>query len=161
MSATTINTDLSSTTVSDDGSMECVLPNYNPGTLVPFGSAEDVLAYVASIQGREYFWTPKLPDEEKAAIAAAAASASIISAVQSRLDTWAQSHGYDSILSLCTYASSTVERFKAEGQNGVDKRDATWAALIGVMADVDAGTRQVPTGYADIEVDLPVLDWPG
>jgi hypothetical protein len=74
MSTTTVNPDLSSVTVSDDGTMECVLPNYNPETLIPFGSEDEVRSYAASIEGREFFWIPKLSDEEKAAIAAAAAS---------------------------------------------------------------------------------------
>lgn len=74
MSTTTVNLDLSSVTVNDDATLECVLPNYNPETLVPFGSESEVLAYAATIEGREHFWVPKLSDEEKAAIAAAAAS---------------------------------------------------------------------------------------
>lgn len=71
MSITTVNTDLSSLTVSDDGTRECVLPNHNPETLAPFLSEADVLAYVATIEGREHFWIPKLSDAEKAAVAAA------------------------------------------------------------------------------------------
>lgn len=74
MSTTTVNPDLSSITVNDDATLECVLPNYNPETLIPFGSEAEVLAYAATLEGREYFWVPKLSDEEKAAIAAAAAS---------------------------------------------------------------------------------------
>jgi hypothetical protein len=74
MSTTTVNPDLSSVTVTDDGTMECVLPNYNPETLIPFGSEDEVRAYASSIEGREFFWIPKLSEEEKAAIAAAAAS---------------------------------------------------------------------------------------
>jgi hypothetical protein len=97
---------------------------------------------------------PPAPDVSPEEIKAA-----IVSAVQDRLDTWAQTHGYDSVISLCTYASSTVERFRAEGQNGVDKRDQTWAALIQIMSEVESGTRPMPAGYADIEADLPALDW--
>lgn len=74
MSVTTVNSDLSSVTVSDDGTMECILPNYNPETMIKFGSEAEVLSYAATIEGREYFWVPKLSDEEKAAIAAASAS---------------------------------------------------------------------------------------
>lgn len=61
-----------------------------------------------------------------------------ITAVQSRLDTLAQSWGYDSILSLCTYASSKVPRFAAEGQTGVDWRDATWAKVAEMQATVQS-----------------------
>jgi hypothetical protein len=52
-----------------------------------------------------------------------------IDAVQTRLDLLAQSWGYDNILSLCSYATSKVARFAAEGQVGVDWRDQTWAAV--------------------------------
>lgn len=47
-----------------------------------------------------------------------------------------------------------------EHKYGVEARDATWAKLYEVMADVEAGTRPMPAGYADIEPELPVLEWP-
>lgn len=79
---------------------------------------------------------------------------------QERLDAFARTRNYDGILSACTYATSTVPSFKAEGQYCVNARDATWAALYGVMKEVEAGVRPVPSGYADIEDALPVLEWP-
>jgi len=85
MSTTTVNPDLSSVTVNDDATLECVLPNYNPETLTPFGSEAEVLAYVETIEGREHFWIPKLSDEEKAANAASAASAANVSRAKSDL----------------------------------------------------------------------------
>jgi hypothetical protein len=69
MITTTVAEDLSSVSVSEDGALECVLPNYNPETMTPFTSEAEVIAYAASIEGREYFWIPKLSDEEKAATA--------------------------------------------------------------------------------------------
>ena len=104
-----------------------------------------------------------LPAEEVAANQAAAAQAlqqSIVDATQQRLDDFARTRNYDGILSACTYATSAVPRFAAEGQYAVQARDATWAALYAFMADVQAGTQPVPTGFADIEPDLPALEWP-
>ena len=84
----------------------------------------------------------------------------IIDRTQKRLDDFAQTRNYDGILSLCTYATSTVPKFRAEGQYGVEARDATWAKLYEMLAEVEAGTRPMPTGFADIEPELPVLNWP-
>ena len=86
--------------------------------------------------------------------------AEIVTATQQRLDDFARTRNYDGILSLCTYATSTVQKFQAEGQYGVTARDATWAKLYEMLAQVEAGTRPVPGGYADIEPELPVLAWP-
>ncbi len=86
--------------------------------------------------------------------------ASIVQATQDRLDSFARTRNYDGILSACTYATSAVEKFQVEGQYSVAARDATWAALYDIMAEVQAGTRPVPSGYEDIEADLPELAWP-
>lgn len=104
-----------------------------------------------------------LPAEEVAANQAAAAQAlqqSIVDATQRRLDDFARTRNYDGILSACTYATSAVPKFAAEGQYAVQARDATWAALYQFMADVQAGARPAPAEFADIEPDLPTLEWP-
>lgn len=84
----------------------------------------------------------------------------VVLQTQSRLDTFAQTRNYDSILSAATYATSTNPKFQTEGQYAVQARDATWAMLYQILAEVEAGTRPVPTGFADIEPELPVLEWP-
>jgi hypothetical protein len=84
----------------------------------------------------------------------------IVTATQQRLDDFAKTRNYDGILSLATYATSTVPKFQTEGQYGVESRDATWAKLYEIMAEVEAGTRPMPTGYTDIEPELPPLVWP-
>lgn len=84
----------------------------------------------------------------------------IVAKVQTRLDNFAKTKNYDGILSACTYATSTVPKFYAEGQHAVVCRDNTWASLYSIMEQVLSGTRPVPTGYEDIESDLPELVWP-
>lgn len=81
-------------------------------------------------------------------------------AIQQRLDDFARQRNYDGILSACTYATSTVAKFKSEAQACVNLRDATWAAAYEVLASVQAGQRPMPSSLADIEADLPALEWP-
>jgi hypothetical protein len=84
----------------------------------------------------------------------------VITAVQKRLDDFAQGRNYDGMLSLCTYAVSMNAKFKAEGQYGVQVRDATWEKLYEIFARAVSETNPQFTGYADIETELPVLAWP-
>lgn len=86
--------------------------------------------------------------------------AGIVNATQQRLDDFARTRNYDGILSLCTYATSTNTAFSAEGQYGVQARDATWVKLYEILAEVESGVRPIPSGYAEIESELPVLAWP-
>lgn len=79
--------------------------------------------------------------------------------LQERLDGFAQQRGYDGILSLCTYATSSVPKFATEGQRGVEMRDATWARCYEILAEVQGGQRAAPAGLADLENDLPPLVW--
>lgn len=84
----------------------------------------------------------------------------LVGQLQDALDAFAQTRNYDNMLSACTYASSTVAKFKSEGQACVNLRDATWAAAYALLEDVRAGRRPVPNGLADIQADLPALEWP-
>lgn len=79
--------------------------------------------------------------------------------IQTRLDEFAQSRGYDGIMSACTYATSTVEKFRVEGQYCVDVRDATWSKCYEILALWEQGAVEV-NSYEDIESQLPVLEWP-
>jgi len=85
---------------------------------------------------------------------------SIQDATQQRLDDFARTRNYDGMLSLCTYATSSNLKFQAEGSYGVDVRDATWSKLYEILAEVEAGTRPLPSGFSEIEGELPVMVWP-
>ena len=84
----------------------------------------------------------------------------IVEATQARLDDFAKTRNYDGILSACTYASSAITKCQSEGQYCVNARDNTWATLHTIIGEVEAGTRPMPAGFADIEPDLPSLIWP-
>lgn len=108
---------------------------------------------VADERGRPILQDPPPPTPEQI-------MAECVNRTQQRLDDFARTRNYDNILSACTYATSTVPKFKAEGQYCVTARDATWAKLYEILAEVEAGTRPMPSGYADIEPLLPPLEWP-
>ena len=82
-----------------------------------------------------------------------------INLIQQRLDEFAQTRGYDNILSACTYVSSTVPLFQAEGQYCVEMRDATWMTAYGILGEVITGIRPIMS-WTELKAELPALEWP-
>ena len=84
----------------------------------------------------------------------------VIDAVQKRLDDFAATRGYDGILSVCTYVADPNPEMAHEGAVAVYLRSITWQALRAIETEISLGLRQPPiNGYADIESELPPLDW--
>ena len=86
--------------------------------------------------------------------------AEITTEVKRRLDDFAATRFYDSIISATTYISSTIPYMKQEGEYCVKVRGETWEILRTILVEVNAGTRTPPTGYSDVEGLMPVLEWP-
>jgi hypothetical protein len=80
-------------------------------------------------------------------------------AVQKRLDEFAQTRKYDGILSACTYSTSLVPKFQAEGQYCVEMRDMHWGKCYEILAGVQAGLRPMPTTEQAL-AEMPELVWP-
>lgn len=116
--------------------------------LLPAGSVTITDAEAESIQIAQNVLSPEQIE------------AAFVAAIQKRLDDFARTRNYDSMLSACTYATSTVAKFKTEGQACVNLRDATWAAAYTILSNVQAGKRPMPTSISDIEADLPAAVWP-
>jgi len=79
-------------------------------------------------------------------------------AVQMHLDNKAKERNYDGILSACTYATSSVPKFAAEGQACVAWRDAVWAACYQILGEVETGQRPVPS-IEELVGLLPTVTW--
>jgi hypothetical protein len=123
--------------------------------------------HTAEISGCEFIndgwfvaWTIREKTQEELSETFKVIQNSIVMKTQMRLDTFARTRNYDGILSLCTYATSTIPKFQSEGQYGVNARDATWNTLYQILEEVQLGTRVAPTSFEDIEPDLPELVWP-
>ena len=105
-------------------------------------------------------------EQETAAIAKAneekleSLQRTVVFRTQERLDAFALTRNYSSILSATTYENSAIPKFAAEGAYAKQVRDATWATLYQILADVQAGTRPAPNSYEEIESELPPLQWP-
>lgn len=78
--------------------------------------------------------------------------------VQLYLDDTVSKRGYYNILTACSYSNSTDPIFAAEGQACVKWRDNVWTKCYDILAEVKAGTREIPT-EEELLAELPVLEW--
>lgn len=122
----------------------------------PDTSATQVDGVLAVLTPQEYDAAQARETQDRAD----ALQADVTARTQTRLDTFAQTRGYDGILSACTYATSPTPSFAREGAYCIQARDATWAKLYAILDDVKAGRRPMPSGYNQIEPELPPLAWP-
>jgi len=74
--------------------------------------------------------------------------------VQAHLDAEAQTKGYESILSACSYAAY-ANTYQVEGQSFIVWRGAVWDYCYAELAKIQAGTRTEPTLDAFL-LELPV-----
>ena len=82
----------------------------------------------------------------------------LTNAVQAHMDTVAQTRGYDNIHTACSYVNSTDEIFAAEGAACLAWRDSVWRKCYDILAEVQAGSRPIPT-VEDLIAELPAFDW--
>ena len=78
---------------------------------------------------------------------------------QIRLDNFAVGRGYGSMISVCTYDTSSVPRYAADALRARTLRDQWWSVLNQIMTDVLASTRAEPSSFDDIVGELPALTW--
>lgn len=82
---------------------------------------------------------------------------SLSSAVQSHLDSQAQSLGYDNIFTAATYADEpSVAKFQAEGRALRAWRSAVWQACGASLAEIESNDSPIPTAQELIE-SLPAF----
>jgi hypothetical protein len=84
----------------------------------------------------------------------------IVQDTKHHLDFFAQTRGYDSILSACTYATSNIAKFAAEGQYCIEARDLTWSKLYLILDEIETGNRTMVKHFNEIKDELPTLVWP-
>lgn len=78
--------------------------------------------------------------------------------IQAYMDKVAQTRGYDSIASACSYANENEPNvtFRYEGFACLRWRSAVWSYCYEQLALYEQGKRDIPT---DIISELPVLEW--
>ena len=84
----------------------------------------------------------------------------ITQSTQKRLDDFAATRNYTSIITAALRVNSAVPKFQVDGEYCNKIMDETWFILDTILTDVAGGARPMPNGYDEIEPELPVLAWP-
>ncbi len=101
--------------------------------LIQYSQQQGIVTY------REYIEKQPTIEEIQASI-----KRNLTAAVQFHMDQRAREYSYDSIMTACTYASSTNKKFAAEGQAFVQWRDQVWSSCYEILGGVLAGEKSVP-----------------
>jgi len=156
--------------VNADGSLAGMFPKPNPFHNIPPGGRmlpvvdpvfDPDLQYLVSnepVPSDATEVTFRVVDKDPATVAAVLTKR-MTAAIQKHLDTRAQERNYDGIMSAASYATSVHPKFGPEGVAYRDWRDACWDYGYQVLADVQAGLRQIPTAETLI-AELPSLTLP-
>lgn len=84
----------------------------------------------------------------------------LIDAIQKHMDNVAIERGYDSIMSVITYADEpSVPRYQQEGLAARKWRSLCWAHGLQVLQDVLEGKRSIPS-ISELIAELPECEWP-
>ncbi len=75
------------------------------------------------------------------------------------LDVFANTRDYDSIVSLCSYATDPDPAHVAEAQRGVGLRSQAWASIRDYQMAVTTGASPVPRFESEIFAVVPALTW--
>lgn len=76
-----------------------------------------------------------------------------------KLDEFAKTRRYDSLISLCLYRNDINPTFAAEAERGATLRSLTWQAANVYITKLMSDQLPVPKTVKDIEAQLPALTW--
>lgn len=79
--------------------------------------------------------------------------------IEQKIEQIAKERGYDNSLSCASYATSTVEGWKAEADAFIAWRDSVWSWAISQFEEVSSGQTEVPT-LEEVEQSIPSMVWP-
>jgi len=97
--------------------------------------------------------------DDRAAEQFAAQKSAIVSAINAAVEDTAKGQGYNDAATLASYTASTDATWAAEAKTFVAWRDQVWQASYARLAEVEAGTAEMPA-VAEAVADMPEIRWP-
>ena len=80
------------------------------------------------------------------------------SAIEARLDQFAQARGYRHGDRLVSFKGSSVAKWAAEAGRYIELRESTWIKFFQIADDIKASKRPMPT-LDELLLELPALTW--
>ena len=142
---------------------------YSVGDIIPFEQIQEATDYVNSIDGN-YYLEDFMPDEQGRMMlivrqlpvhveTAEEIQKRLTDSVQNWMDTKVQERNYDNVHTCVgTYLYSPIEKFRLEAEAVKDWVSYVWAKCYEILAQVEAGERDIPT-LEEVIAELPTLVW--